>query len=215
MNETAVKHHLLVFARVPIPGSVKTRLIPALGVAAATGVYRRLLWDTLNCCARIPSVRRELWLDRATPDKQLNETAVRLGFSLHLQHGSGLGERMHHAFVEAFDRADSAILIGSDCPEYDRDYIEDAFRALEHRDAVLGPAADGGYVLIGLKRAEASLFSNIPWGTADVLEATRDRLRRLRWRWHELDIRQDVDAAEDLDRFPYLTGKHTDQRTGC
>ena len=209
MSDADAKRHLLVFARVPIPGRVKTRLIPTLGEAGATAVYRRLLRDTLASCARVRNVRRELWLDQSTSDPELNDTAARLGLSLHLQRGTDLGTRMQHAFVDVFDRAHSAVLIGSDCPEYDRDYIEAAFGALEHHDAVLGPAADGGYVLIGLKRVETHLFSDIPWGTADVLETTRNRLRRLRWTWLELDIKQDVDEAQDLLRFPYLSGDPT------
>ena len=99
--------------------------------------------------------------------------------------------------------------------EYDQDYIEAAFEALERQDAVLGPAADGGYVLIGLKRAEASLFTDVPWGTADVLEATRERLRRLQWRWQELDIKQDVDEPRDLRLFPHLTDDPSDWPTDC
>ena len=206
MSDADPKRHLLVFARVPIPGGVKTRLIPTLGEAGATAVYRRLLRDTLESCARVRNVRRELWLDQAVSDPELNETASRLGLSLHLQRGADLGARMQHAFADVFERARSAVLIGSDCPEYDRDYIEAAFQALERHDAVLGPAADGGYVLIGLKRVEARLFNDIPWGTADVLETTRDRLRRLRWTWLELDSKQDIDEAQDLLRFPYLSG---------
>jgi hypothetical protein len=209
MSDTEPKRHLLVFARLPIPGSVKTRLIPTLGEAGATAVYRRLLRDTLESCAHVSDVRRELWLDQAAADAELNETAARLGLSLHLQCGPDLGARMQQAFVDVFDRARSAVLIGSDCPEYDRDYIETAFQALQRHDAVLGPAADGGYVLIGLKRVETSLFENIPWGTARVLETTRKRLRRLRWTWLELDSRQDVDEPQDLLRFPYLTGDPT------
>lgn len=209
MSDADPKRHLLVFARVPIPGSVKTRLIPTLGEAGATRVYRRLLWDTLESCAHVRDVRRELWLDQTSSDAELNETAARLGLSLHLQRGSDLGSRMQQAFVHVFNRARSAVLIGSDCPEYDRDYIETAFRGLQHHDAVLGPAADGGYVLIGLKRSDASLFSDIPWGTADVLEATRNRLRRLQWTWLELDIKQDVDKPQDLLLFPYLAGDPT------
>ena len=215
MNDADPRPHLLVFARVPIPGGVKTRMIPTLGEAGATRLYRRLLRETLETCARVPAVKRELWLDRATPDPELNGMAERLGLSRHLQSGSDLGSRMHRAFIDVFDRARKAVLIGSDCPEYDRDYIETDFRGLRHHDAVLGPAADGGYVLIGLKRTDASLFSDIPWGTADVLEATRNRLRRLQWTWLELDIKQDVDEPQDLLLFPYLTGDRTDGPADC
>ena len=123
---------------------MKTRLIPTLGEAGATAVYRRLLRDTLESCARVREVRRELWLDQAASDAELNDTASRLGLSLHLLRGTDLGARIQQAFIDVFERARSAVLIGSDCPEYDRDYIEAACRALERHDAVLGPATDGG-----------------------------------------------------------------------
>ncbi len=112
--------------------------------------------------------------------------------------------RMHGAFSASLRDAERVVLIGSDCPEFDPDYLEAAFGALAQQDAVLGPAVDGGYVLIGLRTAAALLFEDIAWGTPQVLQTTRDRLHRLGWRWTELPPRHDIDEPGDLQRFPRL-----------
>ena len=111
---------------------------------------------------------------------------------------------MHAAFAETLQDADSAVLIGSDCPEYDPPYLEAAFKALEQHDAVLGPAADGGYVLIGLRKPDPRLFQGLPWRSDKVLAATRRQLHHQQWRFAELPIKYDVDEPEDLLRFPHL-----------
>jgi len=204
MNPPRHRRHLLVFARNPIAGRVKTRLIPAMGLGPATAVYRQMLEDTLVTCSHVCAHSRELWIDQPDPHPVAAEMANRLGMSVHAQSGDDLGSRMHAAFAETLRNAHSAVLIGSDCPEYDPPYLDAAFRALEQHDAVLGPAADGGYVLIGLKKADPHLFHRVPWGTNRVLDATRLRLRQLQWSFMELPIKYDVDKPEDLLRFPHL-----------
>jgi hypothetical protein len=115
--------------------------------------------------------------------------------SLHLQQGDDLGERM----ARALSRAMPAIVMGSDCPSLTPADLREAAAALDWGvDAVLGPARDGGYVLLGLRRIDASLFEGITWGTDTVLQETRSRLRSLGWRWHELPTRFDIDRPEDL-----------------
>ena len=125
-------------------------------------------------------------------------------FTALAQQGGDLGARMYAALSNALQRHRSAVLIGSDCPEFDPGYLEAAFAALEQQDAVLGPAVDGGYLLIGLRAAPALLFEDIAWGTPQVLQITRDRLRQLGWRWAELPPRHDIDEPGDLQRFPRL-----------
>jgi rSAM/selenodomain-associated transferase 1 len=198
------RRHLLVFARAPAAGRVKTRLIPAIGVAAATAVYREMLHNTLTVSARARADRHEIWVDRPQPAAELTTRARELDMLLRVQSGADLGARMHTAFAETLQTARAAVLVGTDCPEYDAAYLENAFEALESHDAVIGPARDGGYVLIGLKSAAPGLFMDIPWGTDKVLATTRDRLAQLRWRWFELPTMHDVDVPEDLARFPDL-----------
>jgi rSAM/selenodomain-associated transferase 1 len=198
---------LLVFARDPRPGRVKTRLVPALGPDLAVAVYRELLRDTLQTAAGSTAARLELWVDRPDPGSYLTEAAHTAGMQLHSQRGSDLGLRMHHALAHALARCGSAVLIGSDCPEFDPDYLDRAFDALRHRDAVIGPAADGGYVLIGLKRPQPALFRGIRWGGPQVLETTRARLRSLGLDWQELRTLHDLDEPGDLARFPRLAAR--------
>ena len=117
---------------------------------------------------------------------------------------------MRLAFATALRRADKVVLIGSDCPGYDTSYLRMAFDALDRYDAVIGPAHDGGYVLIGLTRIDRQLFEDIPWSTPRVLEKTHGRLQALGWRWTELATLRDLDQPEDLVHFPGLTKKLID-----
>ncbi|WP_461482127.1 TIGR04282 family arsenosugar biosynthesis glycosyltransferase, partial [Porticoccus sp.] len=112
--------------------------------------------------------------------------------------GGGLGERMAFAFADRLQHHAKVVLIGSDCPAIDADYVRAALLALDEVPAVLGPAADGGYVLIGLTAAAPALFADVPWGTGAVLSVTRQRLVALRWSWRELDILPDIDRPGDL-----------------
>jgi hypothetical protein len=204
VSRPASGRRLLVFARNPLPGRVKTRLIPSLGAVAATAVYRQLLQDTLLTAVQVDTAICEVWLDEGGPVPWLVDIAAAHGLAIRQQSGRDLGMRMHRAFEASLRSAEHVVLIGSDCPEFDPDYLEAAFAALAEQDAVLGPAVDGGYVLIGLRAADALLFEDIAWGTPQVLQTTRDRLRRLGWRWTELPPRHDIDEPGDLQRFPRL-----------
>jgi hypothetical protein len=213
LNSPVTLNRLLVFARDPVPRRVKTRLIPALGVAGATDVYRQMLQDTLATAARADGARCELWIDGADRGSATVALARDLGMSIHTQQGADIGARMFAALGEALGRAQCAVLIGTDCPEFDKPHIEAAFRTLQTHDAVLGPAADGGYVLIGLRTAAPSVFEQIPWGSDQVLAATRERFGQLHWDWFELPTLHDVDEAADLPRFPQLCALADASRT--
>lgn len=109
---------------------------------------------------------------------------------------------MRQAAASALAGSDYALLIGCDCPTLTAAYLRQALTALKKGyNAILGPAEDGGYVLLGLRHAEPELFSGIAWGTDTVLDSTRSRLRRLKWRWHELPEQWDVDRPADLMRL--------------
>lgn len=194
---------LLVFARDPLVGAVKTRLIPAIGAGRATLVYRHLLAVALRCAAASTAGQRCLWVDRP-PGRWLARRAALAGLDIRQQDGDDLGERMCRALTRTLSTADRAVLIGSDCADYSAGYIDAAFAALDEHDAVIGPAADGGYALIGMRRADRRVFADIPWGGADVLDATRERLRTIGWQWHELPVVRDVDRVTDLQGFPRL-----------
>jgi uncharacterized protein len=191
---------ILVFAKAPEPGAVKTRLIPALGAEGAARLSARLIDRTLDLvrdCALAPC---EL---HVSPDiGHPFFRALADAPPLRLQHGADLGERMHAALTAALASAEFAVLIGTDCPAMDCAYLARACAALARgRDAVLGPAADGGYVLIGVRRSDAALFAGVDWGSARVLEQTRSRLAALGWDSLELPPAWDLDRPEDLDRL--------------
>ena len=191
---------VMVFARAP--GEAKTRLIPALGEAGVAALHRRLVMHCLRAArdSRLGPV--ELWCAPDTSDPFFRECERRLGASLHAQGDGDLGARMQRAFESALAGAERAILVGSDIPALSAQYLRDADRALRRGgDAVIGPAEDGGYVLIGLSRCDAALFREIPWGGSEVLAETRRRIAALGWRVTELPALWDVDRPEDLERL--------------
>ena len=195
---------LQLFARLPVPGAVKTRLIPALGVQGACALHTRLLegrFALLQACRQDPGMAVEWWVDslKAHPLREQFHGAVLL------QRGSDLGERMLFACTSALQRPQCrlVILIGSDCPALNQDTIREACSALEAgHDVVLCPAFDGGYVLIGLSAAArpvmAKLFRGIDWGTERVLEQTLCRIRDAGLTCCLLRALPDVDRPEDL-----------------
>jgi len=194
---------VMVFARAPTPGEAKTRLIPALGRAGAAALHRRLVMHCLGAATDAQLGPVELWCAPDARDPFFRECERRFGASLHSQGEGDLGTRMRLAFEAAFMRAGRAILVGCDVPALSAQYLRDAERALAGgNDVVIGPAEDGGYVLIGLARCDAELFRGIPWGGPKVLPETRRRVAALGWRMSELPALWDVDRPEDLERLP-------------
>ena len=202
MADGSGRHRLLVFARAPVPGAVKTRLIPALGATGAAELYARLLERTLTtaCTATVAPV--DLWCAPDSGDPAFAAAKARWGVILHEQTQGDLGERMHQALGAALEGGQgAAVLVGCDCPALTATDLDAAFAALDDHDVVLGPAEDGGYTLIGVRRLSPVLFEGIEWGSDRVLRQTRSRLVALGWRWHELPMLWDVDRPEDLKRL--------------
>ena len=195
---------LQVFAKAPRPGLVKTRLARTLGAIAAAQAYRELADRTIALAARardrelVDAV--EIWCAPDTSDPAFRDWAERCGGTLHAQRGRDLGERMAYALESAVGHGCVPILVGTDCPALDLDYLERASDALDTNDAVVGPSEDGGYVLIGVGRPVAA-FDDIDWSTPDVLAQTRAALARDGARWAELEVLWDVDTAADLERW--------------
>jgi rSAM/selenodomain-associated transferase 1 len=194
---------VIVFARAPQPGKAKTRLIPALGKAGAAALHRLLAVHSLRVAADARIGPVELWCTPDTSDPFFRECQGSLGVSLHAQGVGDLGARMQRAFESALARASRAILVGSDIPALSAQYLRDAERALAGGDdVVIGPAEDGGYVLVGLSRCDPELFHGIPWGGPEALAETLRRIAALGWRVIELPALWDVDRPEDLERLP-------------
>ena len=204
------RSRILIFAKAPVPGAVKTRLIPALGPVAAAELYRELLVNTVSTACASGLAPVDLWCapDRHSP--LFLEMARDWRLDLCDQPAGDLGARMAHAARRALQAADSVLIIGADCPGLGVDQLGTALHGLAGgADAVLGPAEDGGYVLLGLKRYSARLFEEVPWGGARVLETTRERLRALGWVWQELEPLWDLDRPADLERYRALTGRRS------
>ncbi len=187
-----------VFAKAPLPGLAKTRLIPALGAKGAAALQEQFIRRTLTT-ATATEMATELW---CLPDPTHPYfVACREEFGVHLrcQQGTDLGGRMRRALDTGLADGGPVILVGTDCPDLTAQDMQEAHNALAGDCAVaLGPAEDGGYYLIGLRRPLAALFHDMPWGTSAVLPQTRRRLREAGVRWHELSVRRDIDTPEDL-----------------
>jgi rSAM/selenodomain-associated transferase 1 len=191
-----------LLARAPVAGHVKTRLIPRLGAELAAELHVRMVHHTLATLALARVGPVELWCG-ADGDRSLFEACRRkLGVPLHMQPEGDLGQRMSAIAVQVLARAKGVIMVGTDAPSIQPGDLVEAGQALaDGHDAVVGPAEDGGYYLIGLTRHAPELFAGIDWGTPAVLMQTRVRLLGLRWRTHELQVRWDVDTPEDYDRL--------------
>lgn len=190
---------LLQFARRPVPGRVKTRLMPPLSSREACAVHERLV---RHCMAGLLSSSLgpvELWVDDQ-PDHPLFRQCLDQGAAgVRRQRGSDLGQRMYHALRWGLRRARKVILVGSDCPFIDASYLRRAERSLERHAIVLGPALDGGYVLFGCREAPPSaLFRDMPWGGSQVLALTRERADRADLAVALLPALRDIDRPEDL-----------------
>jgi rSAM/selenodomain-associated transferase 1 len=200
MIQPAAKGTIMVFARAPVPGKTKTRLIPALGTEAAAHLHAYLIDRTLSLLMAIDNVNVTLWCMPSPDDAFFQSCAERYGVGLSAQHGDSVGSSMHHAFGKALESAPWAIVVGTDCPELQIDDVQRAIEAMQNgMDAVAGPAYDGGYYLLGLRQASSHLFENIPWGTEQVWAMTQDRLHTLGWSWETIARRHDLDRLEDLE----------------
>jgi rSAM/selenodomain-associated transferase 1 len=200
----AASEHLLIFAREPVLGRVKTRLAADIGPEAALATYRELLALTAAAvqAAQVPAT---VWLAEAPTELALGTAANATrpewpGLPWRVQPAAGsLGERMAHAFAEAFAAgAGRVVIIGTDCPGLSADLLRQAFAQLATHDLVVGPATDGGYYLLGMKQLHTSLFAGKQWSTATVLPATLADAARLGLRVAQLPTLADVDSAADL-----------------
>ncbi|WP_165954284.1 TIGR04282 family arsenosugar biosynthesis glycosyltransferase [Seongchinamella unica] len=189
---------LIQFAREPVPGRVKTRMIPALAPAEACHLHRELVLWTARKLTSAGLGRVELAVAGNTASPLFRQ-CERLGVrAVRRQQGGDLGQRMCHALAAGLQTHNKVILVGSDCPQIDRDYLASAIDALDGRDVVLGPATDGGYVLIGVRQVDVRWFAGVKWGTAGVFAETVARFERTGAGWQPLAELQDIDRPEDL-----------------
>ncbi len=202
-----MSNRLIIFTRYPEPGKAKTRLIPALGAEAAADLHRQMTERTLTQVKLLQqsySVDVEVWF--AGGDRVQMQTWLGLDLIYQSQPEGDLGDRMAQAFQTEFDSGvKAAIIIGTDCPELTDVLLTKAFQALQHTDLVLGPATDGGYYLIGLRRMVPELFKMIPWSTDRVFQQTVDIASNLNLSLATLPALTDVDRPDDLPVWEQVT----------
>ena len=187
---------VIVFARAPSPGRVKTRLIPALGEWRAAKLHARLVSRALRTARAARCGPVELH------GSERHSFFAGCMATVRRQRGAHLGERMHHAIAAGLRRHRGVILIGSDAPSLEARDLRAAARLLRAGyDAVLSPAEDGGYALVALSRPLPVLFSGITWGSAQVWQQSVVRLEAAGCRWRALRRVWDVDRPEDLPRL--------------
>ena len=190
---------IALFTRAPKLGEVKTRLAARIGAESALALHLAMLRRVFETAERSGLAGVRLWV-ASNPGHGIF-TALCEARHIRGQRGGDLGERMRLAAAAELAEAgvDSVVIIGGDCPALTASHLDEALAALAGGvDLVLGPALDGGYVLIGLRAAEAELFQGVEWGSGEVLEQTLERARALGLRWRLLAPLRDVDTVEDL-----------------
>ena len=200
MAEQGADGCVLMFVKDPQPGKVKTRMVPRLGEAGAAALARHLA-ETVGDCLQ----RGAQWPVVVCTDNPDSEWCQRFAktrqFTLMAQGEGSLGDRMHRCAKRALETHQKVIIVGSDCDGYDPLYLAAARSALAHHDVVIGPARDGGYVLIGVTRLPKALFDDIAWGTDRVFAAQCRQFELLGIRYKTLPMRQDIDVPADLEHL--------------
>lgn len=193
-----MSHALIVFIKNPLLGKVKTRLAKTAGAEKALEVYQALLRHTRAVCEVVHAETFVFYHDF------INKTDEWQKFSRRLQTGNDLGEKMSNAFAEIFASGNSrVVIIGSDCMEISPAIIQDAFDSLHQHDVVIGPAADGGYYLLGMKQVHPQLFMNKTWSTETVLQQTVADVMVLNLSYKLLPVLHDIDEEKDLDNVDF------------
>lgn len=199
--DPAERIQVALFAKAPVPGYAKTRLIPALGRLGAARLHRQLILWTLNTVNIAQLGPLSLWCAPDRDQRFFRAMGLLLGVRCYTQQGHSLGERMAHT-AESLMPQGAVLLIGTDCPALTPSHLQTAAQMLRAKEAVLYPASDGGYVLLGLRVFHEDPFRHIQWGSASVLAETRERLSRLGWDWWEGQILHDIDEPDDLKYLP-------------
>lgn len=190
-----------LFAKPPVAGRVKTRLIPDLGQSLATDIYRYCLDYALRL-VRETTIDYQIWLSEDSHD------SLFAGESYYLQQGADLGSRMLSAIQSHLQRetteASAVILIGSDCLDLTHAHLQQAIDSLYSHDMVLLPTFDGGYALIGCRRIDAKLFADIDWGQNKVLQQTLENAHSLNYQVSVLETVRDIDTLQDVNHYAEL-----------
>ncbi|HEX8668798.1 MAG TPA: TIGR04282 family arsenosugar biosynthesis glycosyltransferase [Allosphingosinicella sp.] len=189
----AAEVRIVIFAKAPVPGRVKTRLIPALGAEGAARLAAQMLEEAVT-----EALATGLAVELCGEPDASRWFEARPGLRPTAQGAGDLGARLARAAARVLAEEDGVLLIGADCPDLGRDLLLAAAERLAACDAVIHPAADGGYVLLGLRRFDARVFEGISWSTGSVAEETVARIRALGWSLFVGETLRDVDEVQDL-----------------
>ncbi len=193
-----MKNGILIFQKNAELGKVKTRLASTIGDQAAFEAYQLLVKYTHKVASESPVQKILFYSNHLEEDR--GEYPINYRFEL--QSGFGLGEKMSNAFQRLFEeKFDRLIIIGTDCAEITSELISEAFESLKDRDVVIGPAHDGGYYLLGMRKFIPGLFEGIPWSTDQVASLTRNYLENHKISYDVLATLSDVDFEEDWNKF--------------
>jgi rSAM/selenodomain-associated transferase 1 len=191
-------HILLVFVKHPEPGKVKTRLAEDLGAEKAAQIYSHMAKTIINNVSKSTEYKTLVFFDPPERKKDI-EKWLSKNYELFPQEGKSLGERMETAFRKAFSLgAEKTVIIGTDCVEISKGIISQAFDSLDEMDVVLGPAEDGGYYLLGMKKLIPEIFDDIGWSTSHVLDQTIDKIKKKGRKFGLLEILRDIDTITDF-----------------
>ena len=189
---------IVIFAKAPVPGQVKTRLIPALGAEGAAKLAEQMLHDTYSHASSVLVASTEICASPDPAEAEWKPYLPRRAAQLTPQGDGDLGERLARAAERVIGEGERVILIGTDCPALTERRLKSACWELETHDAVIHPTFDGGYALLGLRRFDPSIFSGIQWSTSSVATQTMGKVKALGWSMHLGATLQDVDTPDDL-----------------
>lgn len=193
---------IIIFAKAPVAGFAKTRLIPVLGPAGAAKLARQMLRRTLAGAVDAALGEVELCVTPEIASFDWRGEALAQGVEISAQGDGDLGTRLARATQRALEHVEAVLLIGTDCVEMGAPLLREAAVALKYKGAVIYPAADGGYALLGLTKFHPSLFSDIAWSTDSVASETIVRIGQLGWSLEVGSLLHDVDEPDDLKRVP-------------
>ena len=197
---------IIIFAKAPLPGFAKTRLIPVLGQAGAAKLAQQMLFNTLHEAIAAETGTVELCVTPAIHHPAWRGIQLPAGIEISGQGEGDLGARLALAAERALANAEHVLLIGTDCVEMSGGLLREAAQALQEHDAVIYCTVDGGYALLGLQRFSPFLFSDIPWSTDAVASTTLARIGQLGWSVHVGQMLHDVDEPQDLKYLPEQWG---------
>jgi rSAM/selenodomain-associated transferase 1 len=191
-------YRILIFAKAPVPGQVKTRLAPLLGLEGAAALARELLEQTCAAAQAVAGANVELCTSPA-PAHSSWDGMLPANVAATAQGAGDLGERLACAATRAIEEGHWPVLIGTDCPSLDTERLSAACGMLERNDAFIHPTEDGGYALLALKRFSPRLFSDISWSGPEVASQTIARLEELGWRYAVGERLRDIDEPADYE----------------